>query len=223
MGWANYLAAFATFFIMHSLPLRPAIKGRLVNILGRRGFSTAYSMISLAALAWLIVAAAQTPFVELWTRANWQTWVPMTAMAAVCILVCFGAARPNPFSFGGARNNTFDPARPGLIRWLRHPLLAALALWALAHLVPNGDLAHVILFGVFGAFALLGMKLVDRRRKREMGPDQWAELRERVTRSPMIPSPASWRGTVIRGILSAGLYAMLIAAHPVVLGVSPLP
>lgn len=47
--------------------------------------------------------------------------------------------------------------------------LWALSLWALAHVVPNGDLAHVILFGNFAAFALLGQRLVDRRRQRDMG------------------------------------------------------
>nr|WP_299880523.1 NnrU family protein [uncultured Sulfitobacter sp.] len=37
--------------------------------------------------------------------------------------------RPNPFSFGGSRNAQFDPAHPGLVRFMRHPLLVALALW----------------------------------------------------------------------------------------------
>ena len=36
-------------------------------------------------------------------------------------------------------------------------------------LVPNGDLAHVILFGTFAGFALLGQRLIDRRKRREMG------------------------------------------------------
>lgn len=60
-------------------------------------------------------------------------------------------------------------------RWSRHPLLAALALWAAAHVVPNGDLAHLILFGTFAAFAFLGGRLIDRRKRHEMGPE-WQRL-----------------------------------------------
>ncbi len=223
MGWAYFLVAFAAFFILHSLPLRPAVRARLVAMLGRRGFTVVYSAISIAALVWLFAAAARAPFVEIWPRAAWQAWVPLTVMGAVCILIGFGVARPNPLSFGGSRNDTFDPSYPGLTRWVRHPIFAALALWALAHLLPNGDLAHVILFGVFAAFALLGIPMVDRRRQREMGPDRWAALQERIALGPMIPHPLSWSGTVVRGVLSAGVYWALILAHPVVIGVSPLP
>ncbi len=61
----------------------------------------------------------------------------------------------------------FDPANPGIVRLCRHQLL--LALWAASHAVPNGDLAHLILFGTIAIFAVLGTRLVDRRRQREMG------------------------------------------------------
>jgi uncharacterized membrane protein len=129
--------------------------------------------------------------------------------------------RPNPFSFGGARNDLFDPARPGIVRWSRHPLLAALALWAAAHVVPNGDLAHVILFGTFAAFAVLGGRLIDRRKRRGMGAD-WQRLRMVVEDAPLL----SWRwpGDILARLVAAVfLYAMLLWVHPVLFGVSPLP
>src|SRR5207248_1720704 len=52
----------------------------------------------------------------------------------------------------------------------------ALALWAFAHLIPNGDLSHVILFGGFGAFAVIGMPTIDRRKRREWGEAEWRRL-----------------------------------------------
>lgn len=222
-GWAGFIAAFAFFFVSHNLPLRPPVRARLAGLLGRRGFTLAYSALSLVALGWLIAAAARAPYVAVWQRMPWQTWVPLGVMAAVCLLICFGIARPNPLSFGGMRNDRFDPAHPGITRWVRHPLLAALALWAGAHLVPNGDLAHVILFGVFAAFALIGVRIVDRRKRREMGEARWADLRRRIAGGPVIPAPVSWRGAMVRLLLAAGLFALLLGAHPVVLGVSPLP
>ncbi len=223
MGWAGFIAAFVAFFVSHRLPLRPAVRARLVGVLGRRGFTIAYSVLSLAVLAWLIVAAAQAPYVAIWSSARWQAWVPLVAMAAVCLILCFGIARPNPLSFGGARNESFDPAHPGIVRWMRHPLLVGLALWAGAHLVANGDLSHVILFGLFTGFAMLGMRIVDRRRQRALGAEHWASLRQQIALGPRIPHPESWSGVGIRLLLAVVIYLVLLALHPVVLGVSPLP
>lgn len=222
-GWAGFTVAFVAFFATHNVPLRPNIRARLVGIFGKRGFTALYSLLSLMMLAWLIVAAANAPYVALWPRAPWQNWVPLIAVAVVCALICLSIARPNPLSFGSGRNDRFDPAHPGIVRYLRHPLLAALALWAAAHMVPNGNLAHVILFGVFAGFALLGMKIVDRRKKRLLGVERWADLRAQIASAPLIPRPASWRGAAVRLVLAGGLYVLIIALHPLVLGVSPLP
>lgn len=222
-GWAEFALAFAAFYVSHRLPLRPKTRARLVARLGERGFLFAYSALSLAVLAWLIVAAGRAPHVTLWFRYPWQTWVPLVAMGVVCLLLAFGVGRANPFSFGGARNDSFDPARPGVTRWIRHPLLLALALWSGAHMVPNGDLAHVILFGSFAGFALLGMWIVDRRRQRQLGADRWSGLSRAVGKGPVLPRPETWSGAVARLASAAILYGGLLVLHPIVFGVSPLP
>lgn len=49
--------------------------------------------------------------------------------------------------------------------WVRHPMLAGVKLWALAHLLANGNLAHVLLFGSFLAWAVLDL-VATRRRER---------------------------------------------------------
>ncbi len=166
MGWAEFAAAFAVFFLSHALPVRPPLQPRLEAALGARGFTLAYSALSLGVLAWLIVAAGRAPYVPLWSWAPWQAHVPLIAMLPACLIIALALGRPNPFSFGGARAERFDPARPGIVRWMRHPLLVALALWAFAHLVANGNLAHVVMFGLLGAFAILGGRLIDRRKRR---------------------------------------------------------
>lgn len=218
MGWSEFAAAFAVFFLSHSLPLRPPLRAALQATLGPRGFTLAYSALSLAVLVWLIGAAGRAPYVPLWDRAPWQVYVPLLAMLPVCLILALAIARPNPFSFGGVRNGRFDPARPGIVRLHRHPLLLALALWAAAHTVPNGDLAHVMLFGTFAAFAVLGMRLIDRRRQREMGA-AWQALHAAAARAPL------WRSVapVSRLAMGATLFAGLIWLHPLVIGVSPLP
>jgi uncharacterized membrane protein len=221
MGWFEFALAYVVFFLSHSLPVRPPLRPWLQARLGATGFMLAYSALSLAVLAWLIGAAGRAPYVGLWDWAPWQVHVPLTVMGPVCLILALSIGRPNPFSFGGARNERFDPARPGIVRWSRHPLLSALALWAAAHVVPNGDLAHVILFGTFAGFALLGGRLIDRRKRREMGAE-WQRLRMAVAAAPRLSWPASG-GTFARLAACIALYATLLWAHPVLFGVSPLP
>lgn len=140
-------------------------------------------------------------------------------MFPVCLILALATARPNPFSFGRAQNGHFDPARPGLVRLTRYPLLLALALWAGTHLLANGDLAHAILFGTFAGFALLGMRLIDRRRQRQMGT-AWDRLD--ATRRQTLLLPMSWPEVAPRLVLGAGLYAGLLWLHPWLFGVNPL-
>ncbi len=218
MGWTEFAAAFSVFFLSHSLPVRPPLRPMLQAALGPQGFTLAYSVLSLAVLAWLIGAAGRAPYVALWDWAPWQVYVPLLTMLPVCLILTLAIARPNPFSFGGAQNGQFDPARPGIVRLYRHPLLLALALWAAAHAVPNGDLAHVMLFGTFTVFAVLGMRLIDSRRQREMG-SAWHTTRAAVASVPIERSVTS----VPRFMIGIALYAALIWLHPHLFGVSPLP
>lgn len=219
MGWSEYALAFAAFFLTHSLPIRPPLRPWAVARLGPGCFGLGYSVLSLGVLAWLIGAAGRAPHVPLWDWSPWQNHVVLAAMLAVCLILALAIGRPNPFSFGGLRNNRFDTRNPGIVRLTRHPLLLALALWSAAHLVANGDLAHGVLFGVFAAFAVLGGRMVDRRRQREMG-QRWHDLRAAMLASPVVPSVTG--ETLLRLLAGLLLYAVLIWLHPMVIGVDPL-
>ncbi|MCF1710750.1 NnrU family protein [Tabrizicola sp. J26] len=219
MGWNEFAFAFAAFFLTHSIPIRPPLRPWAVARLGYAGFGIAYSALSLAVLVWLIAAASRAPYVPLWDWAPWQNHVVLTVMLPVCLVLTAAMARPNPFSFGGAQNDRFDPASPGIIRLTRHPLLLALGIWSAAHILPNGDLTHVILFGTFAGFAMLGGRLVDRRRQREMG-QRWHDLRAAISESPAMPSLTGH--TLLRLLAGLLLYAGLIWLHPLVIGVDPL-
>lgn len=220
MDWAEFVLAFGVFILSHSVPVRPPLRPWLQARLGASGFTLAYSALSLAVLAWLIMATGRAPHLPLWDWAPWQLHVPLVVMLPVCLILALALARPNPFSFGGARNDRFDPARPGIVRLTRHPLLLALALWSAAHVVPNGDLAHVALFGTFAGFALLGGRLVDRRKRREMGAD-WDQLRAKVATAPLVQGVSVETG--LRLVAGLALYGLLVWLHPVLIGVSPLP
>ena len=141
MGWTELIVAFCVFLLSHAIPVRPPVKPWLVARLGQGGFTLAYSVLSLGVLVWVFGAAGRAPVVPLWPQMPILQGGAIVGMLVVCLGVALSIGVPNPFSFGGARNDRFDPARPGLIRTLRHPILAALALWAGLHMLPNHLLA----------------------------------------------------------------------------------
>ncbi|SAK51516.1 NnrU family protein [Caballeronia ptereochthonis] len=98
---------------------------------------------------------------------------------------------------------------PGRVRHLsRHPMLLAVILWALSHLITNGTLNDVLLFGAFLVWAVADLISVGRR----------AHVR------PVPGAPASAMNDVIVVVGGLGLYAfMLLWGHAHLIGVSPIP
>ena len=228
-GWGEMALALIAFFASHIVPARPAVRRSLQAHLGGVAYGVIYSTVSLAVLVWLIAAARNAPHIQLWDFEPWQLWVPNLVMPFACLLIAFGLAAPNPFSFAGRRSEAFDADRPGVAGITRHPLLWAITLWALAHMAPNGDLAHVLLFGLFAVFGVIGMAALDRRKRRQWGEALWAE---RAAKTSAFPFAALFEGRVRprelrldpwRAVAALALYAALIAAHPYAIGVSPLP
>lgn len=221
-GWTEFIGAMAVFFLSHAVPVRPPVKPWLVRHLGARGFSLIYSILSLMILIWLIVAAGRAPYVPLWDFGVAVRHATLMLMLIACLVLALGIARPNPFSFGGARNDRFDPTQPGILRLTRHPLLLALALWGGAHLLANGDLAHVLLFAPLAGFAVLGGKMITRRKRRVMGAKYdrlWAETRALPISRLLWPLSSK---VILRLLVGVLLYGGLIMAHGPVIGVSPL-
>lgn len=222
----EFLAALVLFLASHSIPARPRVRAALVERLGERGYIAGYSILSLVLLIWLLSAASRAPFIPLWDLALWQYHVPVTLMLPAFLLFAGGAVCPNPLSISFSKSR-FDPDRPGIVAITRHPILWGFALWAFAHVVPNGDLVSVVMFGGFGSFALLAMPIVDRRKRRALGPS-WRDLADRTSLVPFGALAAGrirmrWRTPQLLATLAigAGLYAALLWLHPYLFGPDP--
>ncbi len=222
MNWLETALAFLVFFLSHSIPVQPLLKSKLVTRLGASGFSIAYSLLSLGTLYWLLLATSRAPFVELWQWQLWQNHVPIVAMLIALWIAAMSVGRPNPFSFGGARNETFAPAKCGLVKWIRHPLLIAMLIWSLAHIVPNGDLAHMLLFGSFSCFSLFGVWAVDRRKKTAMGLSEWSRLKQESRRQSELLPGMPFIEVATRTFFGLAAYAVLLFSHSFLFGVSPI-
>jgi uncharacterized membrane protein len=228
-GWWQPGLALVLFLLSHRWPTRPAVRTAIVHRLGERGFTVLYSLLSLILLVWLIAATLAAPVIVLWYYAPWQAWVTVVTMLPVCLLIAAAVGTPNPLSFGGAGNERFLPSAPGSAGFCRHPLLLALALWAGSHVVPNGELATLLLFLPLAAFSLYGMRLLDRRRQAALGRVRWQVLAMNTSLVPGVTlvtgrwRPAWDRVPWRRLLLGLVAYGAILLIHPMVIGVPALP
>ena len=99
---------------------------------------------------------------------------------------------------------------PGRIKSaLKHPFLVAIKTWALAHLIANGDLASIILFGSFLAYAVY---------------DRIALKRRETTGLVVAKGPGKPQNDVIAVVLGTVLYVVfLVWLHPLLIGAAVVP
>ena len=173
------------------MPAFADLRDSLMARLGRNGYRALFSVVSLLGLALVVWGFAKAPVVQIWAPPVWTRHLALLLMLPVFPLL-------------------FAAYLPGKIKAkVRHPMLAAIKFWALAHLIANGDLASIILFGSFLAYAVVDRILVKRR--------GGAELVLAVSEAD------ARRNDLIS--LGAGLalyVAFLFWLHPLLIGVSPL-
>ncbi len=140
------------------------LRGALRDQLGERGFLAVYSLIALVTFAWLLVAYSHAPTLPLWPRERWMALVPVVVMPLATVLLIAGYTTPNPTTVGMERFARADDPAPGVLRVTRHPVMWAIGLWAVSHVIANGDLRSLLLFGAFAALSLGGTVLIDRKK-----------------------------------------------------------
>ena len=174
------LVLLASHFGISSTPLRAWLVARF----GERVYLVLYSLIAFAAIAWLIVAWARAPYVELWPPAPWLALVPFLVVPVALVLVVSGLSTPNPTAVGAPDLLSQGDPVQGVFRITRHPFMWGVGLWAGAHILANGDLASLVLFGGLGVLALLGTLLIDRKYAARRGAD-WQRFAAATSNLPL--------------------------------------
>ena len=222
-GVALAAAVFvASHIVLSSTPLR----GALVGVLGAAGFRGTYSAVALAALVWLVAAHGAAPYVEIWGPSAATRHLSLVVMPFAAVLLVAGVTVRNPAGMMAPAPGG-DPA-PGILKVTRHPVIWAIALWALAHMAANGDAASLLLFGALALLALAGMPLIDRRKAAELGAD-WGPILLTTSVLPfaaMISGRARFRFAEIgvwRVLAGVALYLALLLLHGPVIGRTALP
>lgn len=184
------------FLGIHLLPTAPDLRRGLADRLGETGYKVAFSLVSLVGLALIVIGygklqtlAGKNP--ELWSPPIWAKHISFALMLPALILLA----------------SAYVPSR--IRTAVRHPMLAAIKIWAFAHLLANGDVASLVLFGSFLAFAVYDRISVKRR-----------------AAAGMIAAPRAGgaRGDLIAVVIGAVLYAwLMLGGHARLIGAALLP
>ena len=189
---ALLIAGLVIFLGVHSVSIfAPAWRDAQLARLGAGAWKGGYAIASAIGLVVLVVGyglARQAPVV-LWVPPTWTRHVALLVMVPVFPLLLA----------------TYLPGR--IKAAVKHPMLAAVKLWALAHLLANGALHDVLLFAAFLAWAVADRISVKRR-----------AVARSVPGAP--PSPANDAIAVIGGLIVYVVF--LLWAHRWLIGVSPL-
>jgi len=180
------------FLGIHSLSIfASGVRDGAVAKLGAGPWRGIYSLISLIGFVLIIwgYGLARREPVLLYNPPFWTRHVTALLMVPVFPLL-------------------FAPYFPGRIKAaLKHPMLVAVKLWAVAHLISNGMLADVVLFGSFLVWAV-----ADR-----------ISYKHRTPR-PLKGAPPAARNDVIVVIVGLVLYVLFVLwLHRMLIGVQPIP
>jgi uncharacterized membrane protein len=178
------IAGLALFLGIHVFSSLRERRGRLIATLGEGPYKGLYSLLSLAGFALIVYGMGEAPPVELWAPPPWGRPVAIWIMPFALVMLA-GAYIPG-----------------NLKRITAHPMLWAITLWALAHLLADGDLAGLLLFGGFGLYALYAM---------------WSQNRRGVRPANSRRAIAGDTGAVVASLTA---YGLLLKFHASLFGVA---
>jgi uncharacterized membrane protein len=189
MGLLVMILGLALFLGVHTLTTQRDVRAQVIALAGEGGYKIGYSLVSAAGLALIIWGFAH------YRATGWiDVWTPPVAFRHIAVGLMLPAVILAVASY----------IRGRIYTTLKHPMLTGVKLWAAAHLIANGDLGSIILFG-----ALLGWAVFDRISLKHR-PDAGAPPIQ-------VGGPANDLIAIAVGIVA--YLALGFAFHPVVIGV----
>jgi uncharacterized membrane protein len=224
----NLVVASAYFLLIHFAVSGTRLRDALVARLGEGPYRGAFSFASLIGLVWLIYAYRHASTVHLWDPPLGLRPIAFVLVLCAFLLGVIGLATPSPTQVGMESKlaQGTDLAR-GMVRITRHPFLCGVALWALAHLIMNGDLASLILFGSLLLLALGGTLAIDSKRRHRFGSG-WAQFAQTTSIVPFaaIVSGRNRMGSalseigIVRPLVAVLAYVLIFYFHGRLFGAS---
>jgi len=183
------IAGLVLFLGAHTLTTQRELRGRFIVSMGESGYKIAYALVSLAGLVLIVWGFAHYRaggLIPVWSPPTFLKHLNVALMLPAVILVVASYIRGRIYTT------------------LKHPMLSGIKLWAAAHLLANGDLGSIVLFGSF-----LGWAVFDRISLKHR-PDAGA---------PPIPVGGPGNDLIAIAVGIVAYLALAFAFHPVVIGV----
>ncbi|MCL6646440.1 MAG: NnrU family protein [Dehalococcoidia bacterium] len=189
MGLAILIVGLVALLVPHVFVSQRKARAAVIDRLGEGPYKLAFSLVSavgIVLIGWGFARYRATGWVELWSPPAWTRHAAVALMWPSVVLVVAAYASGH------------------IKRILKHPMLAGIKLWAFAHLLANGDLGSIVLFG-----SILAWAVYDR-----------ISLRHRTdSGAPPVPI-GGWGRDVIAVVVGTLLYLGLgLWFHPLVIGV----
>ncbi|OAF18308.1 NnrU family protein [Bradyrhizobium neotropicale] len=189
MGLLVMILGLVLFFAAHVFTTKRKARAQAIATLGEGTYKILYSVVSLAGLALIVWGFGHyraTGWIDVWYPPKALKHITVALMLPAVILVVASYIRGRIYAT------------------LKHPMLAGVKLWAAAHLLANGDLGSIILFGSF-----LGWGVYDR-----------ISLKHRTdSGAPPIPVGGATNDLIAVAVGIVAYVALAFAFHPVVIGV----
>lgn len=179
------LIAAVVFFVgIHWLIAGTRLRDRLVSGLGEPAYLALFSLLSIAALAWMIWAYGRVR-VPVPSGLSGLGWLALLLVFVAFVFGVLGLMSRSPTVVGGGAVLKQEAAPSGIHRISRHPFLWGVALWAATHMLLNPQPAELWFFGGFLLLALVGPFSIDAKRARRYG-EQWARYAAATSNLPFL-------------------------------------
>jgi uncharacterized membrane protein len=178
------LVAALIFTLTHLGISSTAIRPMLLEILGENGYLGFYSLIAFATLGALIFSYGEVGHQHyLWQPTMLTGVVAKLIMPISLILIVTGLTAKNPTSV--KMESAVDLEPQGILRITRHPLQWGIMLWAVSHLIANGDIASIIFFLTFMIVSGYGTTSIDRKRRLTLDEEKWSHFTSLTSNVPL--------------------------------------
>ncbi|MDP8919268.1 MAG: NnrU family protein [Pseudomonadota bacterium] len=183
------------FLGTHAFSMARSRRAEVVGRMGEGAYKGLYSLLSLAGVVLISIGYGQYRaggYIPVWDPPVWTRHLAL--LLVLLAFICFVAAY-----------------LPGHIKArLKHPMLAGVKIWALAHLLANGDLGSILLFGSFLVWGVAARISVKRR--------------DVAAQHGGTAAPAGIRNDVLAVAIGTIVYvAFVFWLHPWLIGVPVLP
>ncbi len=123
------------FFGAHLIPSVPGFREQLMGKLGANGYKGIFSVVSLAGIILLSMGYSRMDYQELWPTPEWAGSLALVVMPFVILLWISAELKGN------------------IRKSIKHPMMIGMLLWSTIHLINNGDVASMYLFGSFAVYS----------------------------------------------------------------------